>query len=144
MNEKRIWRKTLSKTCSYVSVKWRLSPRERLSKVWKPPFVDLLAESSNLQKELTCRERSSVGKLFSYSLWFVSYSSRRRNRRRNTEKGVDAIYTTARLRVEVGLPLYTVQPPFIVVGFLCRFLLLFRSSYFTFVLQHSYKQPTKK
>ena len=43
-------------------------------------------------------------------------------------KGVGAFFTMVCARMEVRSALYTVQPPFLVGGFLWRFLLLFRSN----------------
>ena len=57
------------------------------------------------------------------------------------EKGIGAFFTAARTHVEVRLALYTVQPPFLVSGFLCWFLLLFRSSA-TFRLYYSIQTTT--
>ena len=91
-------------TYNYVIVKWSPVPSQCLTKAGKSPFVDWLAEPSNLQKALTCRKHHRTkGNLSSYSLLFGSYSRRRRRRRQNMEKGINALYSTARRRMEVRL-----------------------------------------
>ena len=58
--------------------------------------------------------------------------------KKKTKRGYYVIIFYTRSRLEGRLALYTVQPPFLVGGFFCRFLLLFRSSAtFPFVLQHT-------
>ena len=62
-------------------------------------------------------------------------------RRQNTVKVVDAFFTMVCARVEVRLALHTVQPPFLVGGFLCRFLLLFRSGTTFFLNTTNHHHP---
>ena len=64
-----------------------------------------------------------------------------RSTQRRRGGGVGAFFTTAHARMEVRLALYTVQPPFLVGGFLCQFLLLFRSNA-TFRLYYSIQTTT--